>query len=1494
MRKKYIRFFISSTFDDMKKERNLLQEVLNKLAKEYSQHEWQIEAVDLRWGISEEAGLDNKTMQICKEEIERCQQLSPKPNFIILLGNRYGWIPLPETISPTDFNIIQNNPSISKESKEIFRNWYKIDENAIPDGEYILQRRTGKYIDHSYWEEEVVKPLSELFKIATKDSVSKDLYGHSATEMEIQMGALSIDDAHEHVIAYFRDITDISNLSNDIQKHYYEFGDDASVKLEKLEELKTNLNNKIGKNNSIDLQLKYEQYLSDQYDNIFKIEIEKHLRAVIKNVISSYNDKIWENNIHLSIAAEEAKSFVGREKDIKFIDRYISNESNHKILWIKSESGSGKSALLAKVANRYFKTHDIICRFCGRTHLTLNSEDLITTLWLDLNNLDTVNRDNNPNAFYPIWKQFQEQLEGNINKLKGKTVYNKPVLIIIDAIDQVDKEGTDEFNSFFPKMSWLDCELADNVKVIISSTNELRFNIDNPHFDYYQLDNMGDDSMLMIDKILHNNKRSLTEQQYQDISNVIAHSNKSAIYLQILGNYLCRITSMEDLKEIPYELSALVSQIVEDLSKPERHGKIIVSKVLSWLAFEEIGFTQDEILDLLSSDEEFLTFFENNSKQELHIVEEKKIPVIIWIRLMHDILPFLRVSETNIGITISIFHNELKRIIGDYFANTAQEKEAIVMSLYQYYKRKSSMGNKHALLELIRCGHSTAVYSSHFNNNLFNVIRTELFDFLSNNLDFITTKLKTNKRQLDIDYKKVYNLYNTTDNNTLKTIKDELFRAAQYTKEKEQLFALLINASQDSILRKIIRQKYDTSFIMDNILSGCFKSCAIHHISELGENACMSEDGNIVASLFDNRHLIKVENLSNPTLSKSYTLKDPILQIQFNDNLCCFAIKFSDSCLLFDITESKTIYNKKIPTNGWISLSQNGNFFAHSDEKGINVYKIGGKETCLLDIQAKSGRLDSTGVFLWIITNDNHLYCYNIEDDLVCEFPIIENKGESVVNPLEETDYRIADCTDCRCLLNDTKGNSYLIGYNVKGNTYRYKILNAIRLNKNNQQVLIDNRNNYQIIQYDLSNHHTMVSSISISSFICVNSDFTRALTKYNILDLESLMQKFTPNQGGLNSGLNGLSSNNHGDEISVSTGINENFDFQQDIMRITDKKCYKWYPPFLHEDYSYVACTAISPDGRLIAAASCGGGQHQIVLCTINGQKIASFDSKEPCISIMFTEDSEYLIGITGHRLYEPTLWIHVIDRHGNQLISKDLGENITWPKLSFSNNNRYAYIDNIVFDMISNIYSKQGSVLSNKNSVEVEHKYKWVIEESCLYLIQNNREKEILLEDVNDAIPALDCDHIYLVKNDGTILLYNINTQEIEQKAFWGKELVVLGTVSSSRSSLLFKACAKGLIVVNHDCEVALFKPSDTLNVNRPAVTKFIRRWNLTTKEQEEPTAICPMCGSKIEITSVIYKTLIDHPAKCKSEDWDNPDLFGHYCRYCHAELRFNPYII
>jgi hypothetical protein len=71
-------------------ERNLLKEVFQQLNAEYAMQEWQIDFIDLRWGISKEAGLENKTMQICMDELSHCQHMSPKPNFVILSGDRYG------------------------------------------------------------------------------------------------------------------------------------------------------------------------------------------------------------------------------------------------------------------------------------------------------------------------------------------------------------------------------------------------------------------------------------------------------------------------------------------------------------------------------------------------------------------------------------------------------------------------------------------------------------------------------------------------------------------------------------------------------------------------------------------------------------------------------------------------------------------------------------------------------------------------------------------------------------------------------------------------------------------------------------------------------------------------------------------------------------------------------------------------------------------------------------------------------------------------------------------------------------------------------------------------------------------------------------------------------------------------------------------------------------------------------------------------------------
>ena len=90
-----LRIFVSSTFSDLKAERNALQEkVFPRLRELATSHGCRFQAID------------QQTMKICLAEIARCQKTSPRPNFIVLLGDRCGWQPLPYEIPADEFEQI--------------------------------------------------------------------------------------------------------------------------------------------------------------------------------------------------------------------------------------------------------------------------------------------------------------------------------------------------------------------------------------------------------------------------------------------------------------------------------------------------------------------------------------------------------------------------------------------------------------------------------------------------------------------------------------------------------------------------------------------------------------------------------------------------------------------------------------------------------------------------------------------------------------------------------------------------------------------------------------------------------------------------------------------------------------------------------------------------------------------------------------------------------------------------------------------------------------------------------------------------------------------------------------------------------------------------------------------------------------------------------------------------------------------------------------------
>ena len=88
--------FVSSTFKDMHFERDAIQEItLPLLKREAQKYGDNVHFCDLRWGINT-CDLDSedgsrKVLDVCLDAIDRC-----RPPMVVILGDRYGWIPSEE------------------------------------------------------------------------------------------------------------------------------------------------------------------------------------------------------------------------------------------------------------------------------------------------------------------------------------------------------------------------------------------------------------------------------------------------------------------------------------------------------------------------------------------------------------------------------------------------------------------------------------------------------------------------------------------------------------------------------------------------------------------------------------------------------------------------------------------------------------------------------------------------------------------------------------------------------------------------------------------------------------------------------------------------------------------------------------------------------------------------------------------------------------------------------------------------------------------------------------------------------------------------------------------------------------------------------------------------------------------------------------------------------------------------------------------------------
>jgi ABC-type cobalamin/Fe3+-siderophores transport system ATPase subunit len=692
----------------MKEERRILQtKVFPRLEKFCEENGAKFQAVDLRWGVNEASQTDQKAMKICLNEIARCQKISSKPNFIALLGDKYGWQPVPERIPSTEmkqiFEILKQYPEdeIEVENKKIrvidfVNRWYKEDENADPF-EYVLQPREpvdeipnetkDEYKDRksNYWKIKE-EPLRKILRNAVNKAnpkfteEQKRKYFYSATHQEILKGILnpSKDNeiTNEHALLYIRDIKDLphDNTANGyIDLIDNKQNDDCR---QQLEGLKAVLKKKLDKHYTYQAEWENGNLVLNDSD-AFADRVYNDLITIIENQITEIisSDEIeHEIKLHKEFKEKLTEHFCGREDILKDIKSYINNTSDNKILPIIGDSGTGKSSLMAqaiKLAEIDKKNAFIIYRFIG---VTSRSSNILSFL---------------SNLCGQIAKEFGVTLESLAGEGREKTMHeiqglteifakclalgnaNKPIILFLDALDQLS--DTENAKSLY----WLPKELPANAKIIVTSLPDLEEKIKNSNKkDLLELTR--EEAMQILEVWLVASKRDLQTPQKEELLSKF-ENGKPAIYLKLAFERARHWHSYDTA----FKLQPDVKGIIEDFFtylETEHTKEFVMNAICYMLCGRYEGLTENEILEILVFDKEYwVTFIEKTHKDHRKDLEDlkkymeeelkraMKIPIVVWSRLFFDMEPFLTERDADGASIISFFHRSFVDVLKEKY-----------------------------------------------------------------------------------------------------------------------------------------------------------------------------------------------------------------------------------------------------------------------------------------------------------------------------------------------------------------------------------------------------------------------------------------------------------------------------------------------------------------------------------------------------------------------------------------------------------------------------------------------------------------------------------------------------------------------------------------------------------------------------------------------------------------------------------------------------------
>lgn len=650
---KIFRLFVSSTFSDFQLERAVLQDTVFPRVRQYCERRGAtFQPVDLRWGISDDLARDRQTMQICLSEIARSRALSPRPNFLVLVGDRYGWRPLPDTLPESVFERVCE--LVDPAARDDLRHAYARDDNAVPPCFTLKPRNPSAGADDDALEHR----LGEHFRQAAPhcDPSVRLLLDGGATHQEIVRGIFEQPDAHEHAVGWFRRLDGIAPHIDPARPPATLLADydtngmrdvDSRHRLDDLEDrIRASLDAPLlGSGTLTVAQFENDCPERERYLRAFARHVLATLLRIVRDAFrahartSALDD---ENAAHARFADERARDLTGRDALIEHLGRYLAPSKRARVpLVVSGPGGSGKSSVLAAVSRAASASakHACVARFVGVTGTSSTLASLVTDVCAQLDRLYR------PDAPSPTFIA-PDALKAALAQRLALASAARPIALFLDGLDQLppaERACT---------LLWLPMPLPKHVRVVMSCRDTLPVA---DRADRITLEPLSaPDASRLLDTWLAERERTLTAEQRRTVLDGFA-ACALPLWLKLAFEIASGWSSTTEPQSLPGTLDGIIGHTFDVLAR--RHPHALLKHALGYLAASRHGLSEVELGRLLASTPQVLDEFRRGSYFAWDVAA-RGLPPVLWSRLRLDLAAYLTEKHVDGNLLCTFFHLE--------------------------------------------------------------------------------------------------------------------------------------------------------------------------------------------------------------------------------------------------------------------------------------------------------------------------------------------------------------------------------------------------------------------------------------------------------------------------------------------------------------------------------------------------------------------------------------------------------------------------------------------------------------------------------------------------------------------------------------------------------------------------------------------------------------------------------------------------------------------